>query len=391
MTHYRSIFLAFICLVTTLFLIGCSQASEPSLSQLPTLLPTAAQLAEVPTITPTLPPTRTPIPTPVPPTPTPTIDKTLPTATPTPDLSIDPAVNITSFGNLSAEAGQTLVVSGRAARRSDQRLEAALWTLDGQLLIAEDIEEVDFGAWESNLPLPATFSGQARFITTIWNINDEPQTEAASDSLLVNISPDTGQDRYLQLDRPGASGSEGAAGFYLLFDGYAQRPTDFAVTIAVKTEDCQTVASRQRFVLNGSGAWRGFLKIPDDLVGQACAIAWFGEENSADRREAQYLIDVTPNDEAQGATIGLPKDNSTIRPGETVFFQGTAWNARNDELRIKVQLADGSVTDSETVKVDKFGYWEAELLMPVDLSGEVKVTADGGTGADSILLKVESN
>lgn len=388
MKHYRSIFLALLCLVTALFLIGCSQVEDPPLSQLPTLLPTAAQLAEVPTITPTLPPTRTPIPTPVPPTPTATIDKTLPTATPTPDLSIDPAVNITSFGDLSAEAGQTLVISGRAARRSDQRLEAALWTLDGQLLVAENIEELDFGAWEANLPLPATFSGQARFVSTIWNVNDEPETAAAVDNLLVNISPDTGQDRYLQLDRPGTSGTDAAAGFYLLFDGYAQRPTDFAVIIAVKTEDCQTVASRQRFVLNGSGAWRGFLKIPDDLTGQACAIAWFGNEGSADRREAQYLINVTPKNEARGTTIGLPKNDSTIRPGETVFFQGTAWNATNGELRIKVQLADGSVTDSETVKVDKFGYWEAELLMPVDLSGEVQVTADGGNGADMILLKV---
>lgn len=376
-----------------MLMVGCGTADSQSAQagRRPTLIPTAAQLAQVPTITPTKPPTRTPVPTRVPPTLTPTIDITLPTATPTPDYRIDPAVNITSFNNQSAEAGQTLVISGRAARRSDQRLEAALWTLDGQLLVAEEIEELDFGAWEADLPLLATFSGQARFVATIWNVNDEPESSAARDSLLVNILPDTGQSRYLQLDRPGTSGTVGAAGFYLLFDGYAQRPAGFAVTIAIKTDDCQTVTARQRFVLNGSGAWRGFLKIPEDVTGQACAIAWFGDEESADRREAQYLIDIVPKNQARGTTIGLPKNNSTIRPGATVFFQGTAWNATKNELLISVQLADGSITDSETVKVDKLGYWEASLLMPVDLSGEVQVTADGGSGADSILLTVESD
>ncbi|MFK7800875.1 MAG: hypothetical protein AB8G95_04530 [Anaerolineae bacterium] len=372
----------------SIFLLGCTQAVPSELPPLPTLLPTSALPAEVPTITPTLPPTRTPVPTPLPPTLTPTIDTTLPTITPTPDFNIQPAVNITSLGEKSALAGELLVISGRAARRSDQRLEAALWTLDGRLLVSEQIEELDFGAWEANLPLPATFSGQARFITTVWNMNEDPESAAASDSLLVNISPDTTQDRYLQLDRPGAK-SEGAAGFYLFFDGYAQRPTDFSVTIAIKADDCQTIVSRQRFPLNGSGFWRGFVQIPEDITGEACAIAWFGDENSADRREAQYQINVTPKDDAAGTMIGLPKTGDTIRQGETVFFQGTAWNASGDTLNIQVRLADGSVAAGDTVDVDKFGYWEANLLMPVDITGEMQITANGGRGSDSILLTVE--
>lgn len=387
-SNYLNIQYIFITLCCLSFLQGCTQVEEPQLPTLPTLLPTAAKLAEVPTITPTLPSTATPLPTPVPPTLTPTIDTTLPTITPTPDLSIQPAVNITSFGDKTAQAGEELVISGRAARRSDQRLEAALWTLDGRLLVAEQIEELDFGAWEANLPLPPTFSGQARFVTTVWNVNDLPESAAASDSLLVNIVPDTAQDRYLQVDRPGAA-SEGAASYYLFFDGYAERPVDFSITLAIKADDCQTIVSRQRFVLNGSGLWRGFVQIPENTTGEVCAIAWFGDEDSADRREAQYLIKVTPKDEAQGTMIGVPKNDSSIRPGQTVFFQGTAWGVADGKLNIRVRLADGSVAAGETVTVDKFGYWEAELLLPVDISGEVQVTADGGRGSDSILLKVE--
>ncbi|MFT5195950.1 MAG: hypothetical protein ACI9EW_002277 [Cellvibrionaceae bacterium] len=380
-------FTCIVGLALTIF-AGCSQATSTQLPPLPTLLPTTALIAEVPTVTPTIPPTLTSTPTPIPPTLTPTPDLTLPTITPTPDLSIQPAVNITSLTGEAIQAGQPLVVSGRAARRSDQRLEAALWTLDGRLLIAEQIEEVDFGAWESKLPLPDTFSGQARFVINVWNVNDNPESSAARDSVLVNIVPDIEQNRYLQVDRPGAD-SKAAAGYYLFFDGYAQRPVDFVVTIAIKADDCQKIVSRQRYLLNGSGSWRGFLQIPETVTGEACAIAWFGDEESTDRREAQYLINVVPKNEAKGTKIGSPQTGGSIRPGETVFFQGTTWNATGGTLDIQVQLADGSVTAGDTVDVDKFGYWEANLLMPVDISGEIQVTADGGTGSDSILLNVE--
>lgn len=304
---------------------------------------------------------------------------------PTPDLSIEPAVNITNSGDKSGKAGELLVVAGRAARRSDQRLEISLVTLDGRELLTQSIDELDFGAWDVSIPLPETFSGQARVVTTVWNADDTP---AASDTLLVNIAADTSQERYLQLGKPGPDVTS-AAGYYLFFDGFAQKPVDFVVTIAVKADDCQTIVSRQRFPMNGSGNWRGFVQVPEDVRGAACAIAWFGEEGSADRREAQYLIDVIPKEDGAGTVIGWPKAGSEISAGETVFFQGVALNATDGKLEIQVRLADGSIAAGNIVDVQQFGYWEAELLMPVDLQGEVQVTADAGTGADTILLTVK--
>lgn len=305
---------------------------------------------------------------------------------PTVDLSINPDVNIISTGDKEGQAGELLVMAGRAARRSNQRLVASLVSLDGRELVAQEIEELDFGAWETSLPLPSTFSGQARFTISILNDDD---SVFVSDSELVNIGADTDADRYLQLDKPGPGGT-GTAGNYLFFDGFAERPIDFKISIAVRTDDCRTQVSRQSFPMNGSGNWRGFVQIPEDVTGTACAIAWFGEEGSADRREAQYLINVASKDEGAGTLIGWPRDGETVQAGQTVFFQGVSWNAVDDQLSIQIRLADGSVAAGDVVTVQQFGYWEAELLLPVDLEGEVQVSADGGNGADTILLNVEN-
>ncbi len=398
--------LIFLSVLFCFFLAACgSQSTDPEQAEV-IIVPTAAAVAEVPTLPPPVIESTQAVETP---TEAPTeatadvesdeqenveedaeTDVEEETASneevvpeePTPDLSIEPAVNITNIGDKSGKAGELLVVAGRAARRTDQRLEASLVTLDGRVLLTQAIDDLDFGAWEASIPLPETFSGQARLVTTVWNADE---TSAASDTLLVNIEADTSQVRYLQLDKPGPE-SISAAGYYLFFDGFAQKPVDFVVTIAVKVDDCQTIVSRQRFPMNGSGNWRGFVQVPEDVRGEACAIAWFGEEGSADRREAQYLIDVISKEEGAGTVIGWPKEGSEISAGETVFFQGVALNATDGKLDIQVRLADGSVAAGNIVDVQQFGYWEAELLMPVDLQGEVQVTADGGTGADVILL-----
>ncbi|MEM8863282.1 MAG: hypothetical protein AAGD96_33650, partial [Chloroflexota bacterium] len=256
------LFYSTIFIFLAVLLAACEQAETPSpVLEIEEELPTIAVVAELPTLPPpvvtssALPATSTPLPTEAPPTATATEDPDQPTPTPTADLSIDPAINITSLGDRVYQAGEALIISGRAARRSDQRIEAALVTLDGRDLVTEEIAELDFGAWETNLALPGTFSGQARFNVTVWNADDTP---AASDSLLVTISPDTSQDRYLLLGQPGAN-SQGAADYYLFFDGFAQRPVDFRITIAVKADDCRTVMSRQSFPMDGSGEWRGFV------------------------------------------------------------------------------------------------------------------------------------
>ncbi len=304
---------------------------------------------------------------------------------PTVDESILPEVNIVNLGDKSGQAGELLVLAGRAARRTNQSLVARLISLDGRELLSQEIEELDFGAWETTITLPSTFSGQARFAVDVLN---EDGSSAAGDSILVNITPDTGQDRYLILDQPGPEGT-GTSDYYLFFDGFANKPVDFKISIAVLTDNCRTQVSRQSFPMNGSGSWRGFVQIPQDVTGEACAIAWFGEAGSADRREAQYLINVVPKDEGTGTTIGWPKAGDTIKSGQTVFFQGVTVNPTDETLSIQIRLADGSVAAGDIVTVQSFGYWEAELLIPVDVTGEVQVVADGGNGSDTILLEVE--
>ena len=99
--------------------------------------------------------------------------------------------------------------------------------------------------------------------------------------------------------------------------------------------------------------------------------------------------DVMPEDEGTGATIGWPQEGQTIKAGESVFFQGVAINPEDGQLNVQVKLADGSVAAGDVVEIGQFGYWEANLLIPVDLEGEVQVIVDGGNESDAILLNVE--
>ena len=380
-----------------LLIIGCSGGGSDSdvvSIELPTVQSTAAVV---------LPATHTPEPTdpslglpatftPAPPeptfTPTATRDASLPTETPTPDMRITAEVNLTTGLRDPFVMGETIQISGRAQLRSDQRMEAALVSLDGRVLAAELVEVGQFNTWEANLTVPNQLSGQARVLVGIANPDGQM---AALEELLVTILPRTeGETRYLLLDQPDEAATA-SAGYYFYFSGRAERPARNVVVIEIRTDECSTQASKHTLVLNGSGAWEGFVQVPVNVTAEeVCAVAYFGEEGSAERREFQWLVPVRPYvDKAPAVAISAPAADSEIQAGVTLSIYGTAAHAPNDEVRVTMTYADGSVAATETATVDPFGYWETSILVPVSGSGELQLQAAvGADGADEAVQTI---
>ena len=138
-------------------------------------------------------------------------------------------------------------------------------------------------------------------------------------------------------------------------------------------------------MLNGSGAWEGFVQVPVNVTDdEVCAVAYFGEEGSAERREFQWMVPVQAYvDKQPSVAIGGPAADSEIEAGVTLSIYGTAAHAPNDEVRVTLTSADGSVVATDTATVDPFGYWETDILVPVSASGELQLKAAvGADGAD---------
>ncbi|MEM7802326.1 MAG: hypothetical protein AAF633_24250, partial [Chloroflexota bacterium] len=199
-------------------------------------------------------------------------------------------------------------------------------------------------------------------------------------------------ERFLAINRP-AGIETAAAGYNFFFDGVAEQPVNFVVNIGILDSDCQTILSRESFTLRGSGYWQGFVVVPQNASGPGCAIAWFGEEGSAERREAVYEIDILAAEDnaASGLLIANPPPNETVRPGERILFYGTTYSPEGDGVQLTVRQSDGAVIATESISSNRFGYWEEEVLLPVEISGSIEVTVDNGSGFDVIVLEVETD
>lgn len=363
---------------------------------LPTLLPTAALLAptlesesneETGIAANGLPITNTPIPPTETPTETPTPDPRTPTATPTPDYSINPAVNITALTKDSYLAGETITLSGRATFRSDQTLHAVLFELDGTEVSEAEMDNLSFGSWEATLNIPETISGHLYFQA---EVREQDGEQTVSDRIRITVEANREIERFLALDRP--MGDEtGGAGYNFFFDGTAQQPVNFVVNIAILDADCQAILARQGFTLRGSGYWQGFVVIPEAASGPGCAMAWFGDQESDGYRRAMYEIDINPTGSVPTVFIANPPPGSQVAPGSRINLFGTTSNPVDGEVRLTIRQGDGTVVATEVVQADRFGYWETDILLPVDLSGGLEVVATSGDGADLLRLDLESS
>ncbi len=343
----------------------------------PPALPTQVPVAALPTPTATsLPPTRdlsqpqlTPLPTEPPPT-------RPPTATPTP-VDVWVRIAVPEEG-ASVVMGSDVIVRGLVQREPEQTVWLSLFSATGRLL-AETEARTGESSWEAGFTVPQSVSGSALLEATVRNAAGEP---IASHQTRVELALDAAtSDRFLVLTQPVVD-ETAVAGFNILFDGRVLLPANNTITIEIWA-NCEERVAQQSFIMGRSSVsfpWQGFVVVPEELAGPACAVARAGEPGAENWREAQRFITILPQDdpEARGVRLGSPTENVNIAAGESLLLYGTALNVREGPVAVSVVLDNGRTIAQASTTSDYWGYWEVTVNLPTDLAGSAQVTITAG-------------
>jgi hypothetical protein len=291
------------------------------------------------------------------------------------------AINITApEPNIVLPLGSDVAVSGLVSRDTVRAVSVALVTFTGVTLLETPADVADNGAWQAALRVPQGTTGPAQLAALVRNADGEIVAEDAIPVLLV---VDTTAARYLQLYRP-VAGEPAVGGYYFFFDGVAQQPVGGRITMHIRTDNCQEAVASQSFPLNFGGYWQGYIYVPRDVVGPACAVAFFGTPGEDTYREAQVPIELLPRDGDSSYVVKVhnPPFGAELTAGQSLNVYGLAYNARDDVVQIDLQREDGLLLAQATAAVDQFGYWEAVLILPLDAEGPARFSAIIGDVAD---------
>ena len=366
-------FLLIFSLVFGGLLTACNDAPAP----LPTQLPVAA----LPTASATpLPPTRdlsqSPL-TPLPTVPSPTPP---PTATPTP-VDVWVRIAVPEEG-ASVVMGSDVIVRGLVQRAADHTVWLSLYSATGRLL-AETQAGTGENSWEAGFTVPQSVSGTAFLEAAVRDAAGEP---LATGRTRIELALDAAtSDRFLVLMQPLVD-ETAVAGFNILFDGRVLLPANNTITVEIWANCAERVA-QQSFIMGRSSTsfpWQGFVVVPEDLTGPACAVARAGEPGADNWREAQRLITVLPQDdpEARGVRLGSPTENVNIAAGDSLLLYGTALNVSEGPVAVSVVLDNGRTISQAATTSDYWGYWEVSVNLPGDVVGSAQVTITVGDPED---------
>lgn len=295
--------------------------------------------------------------------PTPTL---APTATPEPEATATPAaLTITDpDAGVIVAPGSALTVAGRAP--ADVVTVAVALRAAGMTLAAAEASVAET-AWVATLDVPENVTGPA--------VLEAALEGEVSETLPLEIRrAQAAAGASINLEYPTAE-SRSVAGHVLFFQGRVQQPIDGTVTIEVRYDACESTAARQQFDVGEGGQWWGFVVVPENVFGPACAVASTGEMGTPGEgawRAAQTELEVLAIDdeEARGVFVGnFP--NVEVAPGESVTVYGSAFNAPDRRVSVALQVDEQTVAEEE-VTADAFGYWTVDLTVPAD------VTAPGG-------------
>lgn len=302
-----------------------------------------------------------------------------PTVTPTP---VNPLINISDPNpNQLLTLGSEVEVRGLVQMEADQSIHVSLVSSNGRLLTEIAAISNEFG-WQTSFVLPPYVSG---FATMRANLLASDGTVLSSYDVPVwlTLNKETAS-RYLELFRPTVN-AKAVGGFNIFFDGEILLPVNRTVTISVWADDCQTRVARQSFVLGASSRpvyWQGFVVVPQDLVGPACAVASTGEPGTENWREASVPINVlAPTElEARGVTIGNPPPDDEVFAGQELFLYGTAYNVSEGPASLSILMENGRVVTQASFSTDYWGYWETAVTLPIDIEGLAEITVAAGEG-----------
>jgi hypothetical protein len=183
------------------------------------------------------------------------------------------------------------------------------------------------------------------------------------------------EEGFIALSQP-SQGSMAVAGHSLFFEGQLQREGGGRLKLAVWL-DCQTEVADYNFSVRSSTPWQGYVILPEDISGPACAVATIGEQGQAGWLAAQIPITLLSQDDEQaiGVNIANPGSGRTVRGGTTLLVNGVAYNAPSGGIQVQVALANGRIIANAAVQPDFYGYWEATVNLPPDVDGQAVVQA----------------
>jgi hypothetical protein len=365
----------------TLFLVACASPSPA--------IPTQIPLAQLPAATATgLPATRdltaeapTMMPTVIPPTAPPTV---------TP-LPIDGWIKVTNpEEGADIVMGTDVTIRGLVEKEADYTTWLSLVSATGHLLAEVQAREGET-SWEAGFSVPQSVSGTAFLNASVRDLDGNLVSENSTHVNLV-LDADT-TDRFLVFAQP-TYGETAVSEFNMLFSGQTKLPAGNRVTIEI-WEGCQEPVAQQTFILGrspNSFPWQGFVVVPKDLVGRACAVATSGEIGEENWREAQTVIDVLPQDhpEARGVALGYPPPNTTIAAGESLTLYGTALNVREGPVVVSILLDNGRMIGQSATTTDYWGYWETAVTLPIDVLGAAEITVAAGEQGDNNYAEIET-
>ncbi|HRQ37726.1 MAG TPA: hypothetical protein PLD25_07410 [Chloroflexota bacterium] len=309
-------------------------------------------------------------------TPAPTLTPK-PTRTPTP---VDVSINISyPKENELLTLEEEITVGGLVKKEEAHSILVSLVTSNGRVLSQTPGARTTQG-WNASFILPPQVSGLAYLRAAVLDEAGHVLAEHQSPVLLA-LNPDT-EGRFLELYRPQVNDTA-VGGYSFFFDGMVNRPVNNFITVSIWANECQEQVARQGFQMGSSSRpfyWSGFVVVPKDLVGPACAVAYFGEPGTEEWREAQIPIEVFAQDDAnaKGVVVASPRPEAEIFAGEELFLYGTAYNVTNGPVTVDVVMENGRIVGQTISQTDFWGYWEASLLLPFDILGLAEVTITAG-------------
>ncbi|MDX1616701.1 MAG: hypothetical protein R3300_20510 [Candidatus Promineifilaceae bacterium] len=288
-------------------------------------------------------------------------------------------VNLTSPAPGEPVPTDAPLTVGGLARLDAGRLVSVTLSSLGGLVLAESVAEIEsLGAFQTQLAVPVNIAGTVNLNAAVL---DETGRIIADDTHPLNLTVDVeGEERYLTLYHP-IAGGQAVSGYHLFFDGRTLFPENNLIRVAIRDAACQEELARQSYRLRGSGYWQGFVVVPRDLVGAACAVASFGAPNQPQYwREFHVPIDVLPRDDEQAVAlkIGNPPAEAEVSRGQTLMVYGTAWNAPRNIVNVSILLENGRVLNEGIAVADGFGYWEESLFVSASAQGPAEVLATIG-------------
>ena len=302
-----------------------------------------------------------------------------PTVTPTP---VNPLINISDPNpNQLLTLGSEVEVRGLVQMEAEQQILVSLVSSNGRLLTEIAVLPNEFG-WQTAFVLPPYVSGAATMRASLLSA-DGAVLSSYEVPVWLTLNKAT-STRYLEMFRPTIN-EKAVGGFNIFFDGEVLLPVNRTITVSIWADDCQTRVARQSFVLGASNQpvyWQGFVVVPQDLVGPACAVASTGDPGTENWREASVPINVLAQTEleARGVTIGNPPPDSEVFAGQELFLYGTAYNVSEGTGSISILMENGRVVTQSSFTTDYWGYWETAVTLPIDIEGLAEITVSAGEG-----------